>query len=98
MILECYIQAFARACAKAGGWFGLDLFAGTGVNYSCSAASRSRGSPLILLDAEPPPATKVLLCEQHDGADRLPSTGARRTERGRTFTRATQTPSSTTCS
>jgi hypothetical protein len=34
MILECYIQAFARACRKAGGWYCLDLFAGTGLNYS----------------------------------------------------------------
>jgi three-Cys-motif partner protein len=68
MILECYIQAFARACAKAGGWFGLDLFAGTGLNYSLLRSVEIPGSPLILLDAKPPPATKVLLCEQHDGA------------------------------
>jgi three-Cys-motif partner protein len=46
----------------------LDLFAGTGLNYSLLRSVEIPGSPLILLDAEPPPATKVLLCEQHDGA------------------------------
>jgi hypothetical protein len=35
MILDAYLKAFAKACAKAGGWYGLDLFAGTGRN--CSA-------------------------------------------------------------
>ncbi len=68
MILECYIQAFARACRKAGGWYGLDLFAGMGLNYSLLSSVEIPGSPLILLVAGSPQATKVLLCEQHDGA------------------------------
>ena len=38
------------------------------MNYSLLRSVEIPGSPLILLDAEPPPATKVLLCEQHDGA------------------------------
>jgi hypothetical protein len=41
----------------------LDLFAGTGLNYSLLRSVEIPGSPLILVDAEPPPATKVLLCE-----------------------------------
>jgi hypothetical protein len=31
MILECYVTAFAKACTKAGGWYGLDVFAGAGL-------------------------------------------------------------------
>src|SRR5947208_13674124 len=63
MILECYIQAFAKACKRAGGWYGLDLFAGTGLNFSLTRGSEIPGSPLILLDAESPRATRVLLNE-----------------------------------
>lgn len=32
MILDAYLGAFAKACQRAGGWYGLDLFAGTGLN------------------------------------------------------------------
>ena len=34
MILDAYLTAFAKACQRAGGWYGLDLFAGTGLNWS----------------------------------------------------------------
>ena len=34
MILESDLNAFARACQKASGWYSLDLFAGTGLNWS----------------------------------------------------------------
>jgi hypothetical protein len=32
MILEAYLNAFAKACQKVGGWYGLDPSAGTGLN------------------------------------------------------------------
>lgn len=63
MILECYVTAFAKACAKAGGWYGLDLFAGAGLNYSLTRSAAIPGSPLILLEAQAPKATCVLLNE-----------------------------------
>ena len=68
MILECYVTAFAKACAKAGGWYGLDLFAGAGLNYSLTRASPIPGSPLVLLDAQAPMATRVLLNELDERA------------------------------
>lgn len=60
MILDCYTHGFAQACRKAGGWYGLDLFAGTGKNYSTTRLQEMRGSPLILLEAAAPRANKVL--------------------------------------
>ncbi len=30
MILDAYLNSFAKACRAAGGWYALDLFAGTG--------------------------------------------------------------------
>jgi three-Cys-motif partner protein len=63
MILECYVTAFAKACTKAGGWYGLDLFAGAGLNYSLTRSAPIPGSPLILLEAHAPKATRVLLNE-----------------------------------
>lgn len=67
MILESYAQAFAKACTTARGWYGLDLFAGTGMNYSTTRNAEMRGSPLILLDASPPEAIQVLLSEFDKG-------------------------------
>lgn len=63
-ILECYLEGFARACKRAGGWYSLDLFAGGGLNISDTTGVEIPGSPLIALEAQPPAATRVLLCEQ----------------------------------
>ena len=68
MILECYVTAFAKACGKAGGWYGLDLFAGAGLNYSLTKSAAIPGSPLILLNAQAPGATRVLLNELDEPA------------------------------
>lgn len=68
MILDAYLTAFARACQRAGGWYGLDLFAGTGLNWSTIRDAPIAGSALIALNAEPPPATKVIMAERHPGA------------------------------
>jgi three-Cys-motif partner protein len=66
MILECYLAAFAKTCHPAGGWFGLDAFAGLGLNWSEARDAEILGSPLIALEAGSPQATKVLLCEKYD--------------------------------
>lgn len=68
MILEAYLNAFAKACAKAGGWYALDLFAGTGRNWSTTHDREINGSALIALEAQSPKATKVILAEKHPGA------------------------------
>lgn len=67
MILNAYLGAFAQACQRAGGWYGLDLFAGTGLNWSTTRDEPTNGSALLALDTEPP-ATKVLAAEKHHGA------------------------------
>lgn len=68
MILDAYLNAFARACRRAGGWYGLDLFAGTGLNWSTTRAREINGSALIALEAKPPDATKVIVAEKDAGA------------------------------
>lgn len=68
MILHAYLNAFAKACQRAGGWYGLDLFAGTGLNWSTTRDMPVNGSALIALEAESPKATKVILAEKHPGA------------------------------
>lgn len=68
MILDAYLNAFAKACQRAGGWYGLDLFAGTGLNWSTTRDAPVNGSALIALEAEAPQATKVILAEKHPGA------------------------------
>lgn len=68
MILDAYLNAFAKACQKAGGWFGLDLFAGTGLNWSTTRDGPIDGSPLIALKAGSPEATAVVMAEHHAGA------------------------------
>ncbi|MDX6506085.1 MAG: hypothetical protein QOG06_729, partial [Gaiellaceae bacterium] len=68
MILDAYLTAFAKACQRPGGWYGLDLFAGTGLSWSTTRDAPINGSALIALEAESPRATKVLLAEKHAGA------------------------------
>lgn len=68
MILTAYLQRFAQACRGAGGWIGLDLFAGTGINWSATRKTEIPGSPLIALQAGQPGATEVLIAEKHRGA------------------------------
>lgn len=68
MILDAYLGAFAKACQRAGGWYGLDLFAGTGLNWSTTRDKAINGSALIALEAESPKATKVVLAENNPGA------------------------------
>ena len=68
MILDAYLNAFAKACQRAGGWYALDLFAGTGLNWSTTRNAPIDGSALIALGAEPPDATTVVLAEKHPGA------------------------------
>jgi len=63
MILESYLAAFASACKKAGGWYGLDLFAGPGLNWSQTRDCERNGSPIIALEAKSPRATKVVAAE-----------------------------------
>lgn len=67
MILSAYLTSFAKACQKAGGWYALDLFAGTGLNWSTTRDEALNGSALIALEAEPE-ATKVVMAEKHPGA------------------------------
>src|SRR5205823_9333758 len=62
------MEGFAKACSTAVGWYGLDLFSGSGMNWSLTTKREVRGSPLILLEAGPPGAAAVHICEQHDGA------------------------------
>jgi three-Cys-motif partner protein len=68
MILDAYLNSFAKACTKAGGWYGLDLFAGTGLNWSTTRDREINGSALIALEARPPEATKVVVAEKQVGA------------------------------
>lgn len=65
MILDAYLKAFAKACAKAGGWYGLDLFAGTGLNWSTTRDKEINGSALIALEACSPEATKIIVAERY---------------------------------
>ncbi len=65
MILDAYLKAFAKACAKAGGWYGLDLFAGTGLNWSTTRDTEINGSAQIALETGSPEATKVIVAEQN---------------------------------
>lgn len=68
MILECYLGAFADACKSAGGWYSLDLFAGTGLNWSETRSVEINGSPLIALEAESPKAIQVIAAEENKRA------------------------------
>jgi three-Cys-motif partner protein len=68
MILDAYLNRFAAACKKAGGWYALDLFAGTGLNWSMTRDREINGSALIALEAGTPEAIKVAVAESHAGA------------------------------
>jgi three-Cys-motif partner protein len=68
MILDAYLNAFAKACARARGWYSLDLFAGNGLNWSTTRGSEINGSALISLEARPPAASKVVVAENHVGS------------------------------
>lgn len=68
MILKEYLSRFAEACTSAGGWYGLDLFAGTGLNWSTTRDEPIDGSALIALKATAPVATKVVMAEKHPEA------------------------------
>lgn len=68
MILESYLNAFAKACQRAGGWYALDLFAGTGLNWSTTRNAPINGSALIALEASAPQATKVVVAEKDGNA------------------------------
>jgi three-Cys-motif partner protein len=86
MILDAYLKAFAQACRKAGGWYGLDLFAGGGLNWSEVRDREINGSPLIALEAEAPPATLVVACEHDRKAHKaLGARTARYGDRARVF-------------
>jgi three-Cys-motif partner protein len=67
-ILECYLgggsRGFAGACKRhPSGWFLLDTFAGAGMNISETTNAEIPGSALLALNAGPPGAKKVILCE-----------------------------------
>jgi three-Cys-motif partner protein len=64
MILDSYLKAFATTCRRAGGWYGLDLFAGTGLNWSLTREQQIDGSVQIALQAGPLRAVKVIAAEQ----------------------------------
>ena len=67
MILTAYLDGFAKTTKKAGGWYSLDLFAGTGLNWSTTRDRAIDGSALIALGSTPE-ATKVVAAEKHQGA------------------------------
>ncbi|MGD9712757.1 MAG: three-Cys-motif partner protein TcmP [Thermomicrobiales bacterium] len=68
MILEAYLDAFAHACRKAGGWYAMDLFAGPGFNWSEMRDEARNGSPVIALEAGNGSATQVIAAESHAGS------------------------------
>jgi three-Cys-motif partner protein len=75
-ILHCYLGGFATACKRHPlGWYVLDIFAGAGMNISDTTKTELPGSALIALQAGPPPARQVILCE--NGAKTLPALRAR---------------------
>lgn len=64
-ILDCYLQGFALACkSHPSGWYAFDIFAGGGLNVSATTGAEIPGSALIALDAGPPLARTVVLCER----------------------------------
>jgi three-Cys-motif partner protein len=76
MILEAYLPAFANVTKH---WHGLDLFAGYGLNWSLTREAEIPGSPLAMLQAEPP-ADEVQLCEMDRRA--VAALGARTAQYG----------------
>lgn len=74
MILDGYLGGgpdrrggFAQACSRSRtGWYSLDLFAGTGLNWSQTRGEFINGSPRIALEAGPPSARKVIAAERDE--------------------------------
>jgi three-Cys-motif partner protein len=65
-VLECYLNAFAKACKSHPlGWYALDIFAGGGLNISGTSGAEIKGSALIALEACRPLAQRVMLCERN---------------------------------
>jgi three-Cys-motif partner protein len=64
-ILACYLHGFAAACkSHPRGWYALDIFAGGGLSISATTRTEIPASALIALEAGPPPARMVVLCER----------------------------------
>lgn len=75
-ILACYLHGFALACkSHPSGWYAFDIFAGGGLNVSATTGAEILGSALIALEAGPPLARTVVLCERDARA--LPALTAR---------------------
>src|SRR5690242_4511476 len=75
-ILACYLggsgKGFAGACKSHPlGWYVLDIFAGAGMNISETTGAELSGSALIALEAGPPEAKRVIVCE--NGAKTAPA-------------------------
>src|SRR4051812_12115411 len=70
-ILAAYLHGFAQACkSHPRGWYALDIFAGGGLNVSETTGAEIASSALIALDAGPPSAQAVVLCERSARARR----------------------------
>jgi three-Cys-motif partner protein len=64
-ILACYLHGFAVACkSHPRGWYALDIFAGGGLSISATTGAEIPASALIALEAGPPLARTVVLCER----------------------------------
>ena len=59
-LLSYYLQGFAKACVKAGGWYFLDGFAGNGANKA-QGMGAFKGSALIGATTEPRARQAVLI-------------------------------------
>jgi three-Cys-motif partner protein len=68
IILESYLDAFAAATKRAGGWYALDLFAGPGLNWSEIRNAERDSSPIIALKAGEPRAIQLVAAESHPKA------------------------------
>jgi three-Cys-motif partner protein len=68
IILESYLDAFAKATKSAGGWYALDLFAGPGLNWSEIRNTERDSSPIIALKAGEPQAIQVVAAESYPKA------------------------------
>jgi len=65
-ILACYLHGFAVACkSHPAGWHALDTFAGAGLSISETTRAEIPASALIALDAGPPSARTVVICERY---------------------------------
>lgn len=68
-ILACYLHGFALACkSHRRGWYALDIFAGVGLNISATTRGEIPASAMRALEAGPPLARMVVLCERSASA------------------------------